>query len=162
MNTVTDLALAIDDEDRTLHVGPATAVLAHLRASDGEQPESVAHASAESAGADRPVLRVYDSQGRPLGTEGVRASDATVDESTLLRRIETALAHMQSVLDEDPGRFQAGPDAPEVTAVPRPQGSLQEVLQQLAEAFALQEKDDPRNKGNWFHMLAHAAGTAHR
>src|SRR5215217_963272 len=145
MTTVTDLALAIDDDDRTLHVGPASAVLEHLRAAEAEQPESVAHASAESAGeGTRLALRVYDSQGRPWGAEGLERSSATVDESTLLRRIDTALGHMQRVLDDDPGEFQSGPDAPEVTAVPRPQGSLQEVLQQLADAFALEGTDDPK------------------
>jgi hypothetical protein len=131
--------LAIMPDNGSLHVGVADTAASHLAMDLAEgEPD------------------YFDQQGRPLAlvTSQNGTSVFTVDlrvpavaESVLLGRINAALDHLREV--------QIGSPDGEGGEVPRPTGSLEHVLGQLAIAFDFLEDS---NKGNWFHNLAHAAG----
>jgi hypothetical protein len=136
--------LAIMPDNGSLHVGTADAAAPHLATDVAEgEPD------------------YFDQEGRPLAlvTAQNGTSVFTVDmrvpavaESVLLGRINAALDHLQEVLNE---QISEGLPDDEGGEVPRPTGSLDHVLGQLAIAF---DNLEDTNKGNWFHNLAHAAG----
>jgi hypothetical protein len=133
--------LAIPADNSTLHVAAAEELAPHVQAA-------------------RPPVEYYDPTGHRLllttvasgYSWNIDASQGTVDEQVLLDRIDTALKHLQVVADGNP------PPVPIEGEVPRPTGSLPEVLDALVREFAISESP---NRGNWLHLLAHAAGTAH-
>ena len=138
-----EYVLAIMPDNRSLHVGMADSAALHMSGDriDGE-PD------------------YYDMTGRPLiltrefGTWvfELNTRAASVPENVLLGRINAALDHLQEVLNE---QISEGLPDDEGGEVPRPTGSLDHVLGQLAIAF---DNLEDTNKGNWFHNLAHAAG----
>ncbi|BBH68631.1 hypothetical protein ACTI_53160 [Actinoplanes sp. OR16] len=152
------LMLAIRDDNRFLHVGPGGIALAHLR----EEETGVPLDYGEGA---RDPFDFFDGDGvrwlrEPPGT-GLRLVPADAEVTPprfLLDRIDAVLAHMQVVLNETPG-FGSVPGPPMVR-VPRPEGTLPEVMVRLDELFRGLRPPQP-DKGSFFHMLAHLAGTAH-
>ncbi|HEY5845437.1 MAG TPA: hypothetical protein VIT42_01485 [Microlunatus sp.] len=169
------LVLAIAHDDTLLHVGSAAEVLAHLAPSIPGRPQSSSstgsHAFTLPAGTRISVkstpaisLQLFDSRGVRLTIHSPRKHPAvaavfppdTVPERVLLARISAVLDHMQKALDANPdlgkdGRIQHD-------SVPRPDGSLIDVLTQLAALFEPLDPRIPTNRGNWLHNLAHAAG----
>jgi hypothetical protein len=134
--------LAITRNNQAVHVGRADTAAEHFTL------------SGTSA-----LLDYFDGDGRPLmllrsrnGTSlfEVNPAGTQVDDEVLLERIDTALAHMQVVQNQ---QGQASDE------VPRPLGSLEEVLRELGNAF--DNLVTVPTKGNWLHNLSHAAGFAH-
>lgn len=171
-----DLVLAITSDDSLLHVGPASGVTAHLAPRISARPEVASQRTSPSPFTPHAVTRatveatpagsiqLFDASGVRLTIRSPRKNPTVVavhppdvvPEQVLLARISAALDHMQSALDANPDLGKDGPIQHD--SVPRPEGSLVEVLTQLAALF---EPLDPRiatNRGNWLHNLAHAAG----
>ena len=170
------LVLAITSDDSLLHVGSASGVIAHLaysapvtpevaslrRSTTPFTPHATTHATVEATPTSS--IQLFDASGTRLTIRSPRKNPTLAavhppdvsSETGLLARISAALDQMQSALDANP---QLGKDGPiQHDSVPRPDGSLVEVLTQLAAFF---EPLDPRiatNRGNWLHNLAHAAG----
>ena len=84
--------------------------------------------------------------------EGEPAGEV-VDEQVLLLRIGRALGYMQAMLDRKPELGQVAPGHV-VTETPHPQGTLAEVLQQLAREFGPMNPETMPNRGGWLHLLA--------
>jgi hypothetical protein len=145
----TTIVLAIADDDRILHVGPAFTVLDHVR--EGTDPPP----------AD---LEFYDYSARRLTVVGgdlaVDHSAPAPDAQLLLDRIDVVQARMQVALDRQP----LVPDTPGdrvMTRLPRVSGELPEVLQVLAFLNGdLPAVSDP-NSGPPWHQVAHLFGVAH-
>lgn len=143
------IVLAIADDDRILHVGPAFTVLDHVR--EGTDPPP----------AD---LEFYDSSARRLAVVGgdlaVDPSGPAPDAQLLLDRIDVVQARMQVALDRQP----LVPDTPGdrvMTRLPRVSGELPEVLAVLAFLNGdLPAVTDP-NSGPPWHQVAHMFGVAH-
>jgi hypothetical protein len=151
----------ISSDSRTLHVGPIDEVTPHI-ASGQAQARSVQRVAPIVLS----TVELYDEEGRPWrGVARAGAFELEPDGTRkaapaylLLDRIDAALAHLQVVLDLHPELGEPG-EAGELTRVPRPTGDLGKVLEELKNAFA--PLHSPGTRGNWLHMLAHAAGVAH-
>jgi hypothetical protein len=138
-----EYVLAIMPNNRSLHVGMADSAAPHM-AGDSLEGEPDYY---DKNG--RPLVLITAQNGNSVFTLDLRSPG--VAEAVLLARINAALDHLQEVLNEQIRDGVPG----EVGEVPRPSGSLEVVLGQLAIAFDFL---DDTNKGNWFHNLAHAAG----
>ncbi len=166
------LVLAISSDDSMLHVGSASGVLAHLappspkRPGRPSPPHFTPHAVTRTAVGVTPgsCLQLFDVSGVRLTIRSPRKNSTlaavhppeVVPERALLARISAALDHMQSVLDANPALGKDGQIQHD--SVPRPEGSLIEVLTQLAVFFDPLDPKIQTNRGNWLHNLAHAAG----
>lgn len=143
-----DLILAISADHTFLHAGTADALLAHL---PGEH---------DDAHPDARVIELYDGAGRRLRpvvtadlvVTGFAAEDGPGDPDAVAARVATALELAQKRLDTDPdlGRQQSLPPA---TEVPRPAGSLADVLAALD--AELDVRPGPGHRAGWFHNLFH-------
>lgn len=99
------------------------------------------------------------AQSEPGGWDPWECEDSS--EAVLLLRIARVLGYFQAVLDRSP-ELGTRPGGPPRLDVPHPVGTLTEVMVALGPEFG---ELDPRrmpNRGGWLHMLAHAAGVAHR
>ena len=98
----------------------------------------------------RPVRPVLDD--RLEVRAFTRSGDAA--DAEVRARIERVLDRAQAFLDENPG---GGPDAPwpAFPTVPRPDGTLDEVVAGLRQATT---GDHRGHSGVWFHNLMHAMG----
>lgn len=169
------LVLAITSDDSLLHVGGASGVLAHLAppipprpgaAPRSSPPRFTPHAVTGTTVDATPgsCLQLFDDSGVRLTIRSPRKNSTlvavhprdVVSERVLLARISAALDHLQSTLDANPHLGKDGPIQHD--SVPRPEGSLIEVLTQLATFFEPLDPRIPSNRGNWLHNLAHAAG----
>jgi hypothetical protein len=150
------LLLAIAPDNATVHVGPANLMAGHVSLG--------LHAATAKLRAPLPLptLELFDESGRRLTpvwvggqlTFTLDPTQAPTDEQLLLDRIDAALAQLQVQQDLKPL-----PNGPADGRVPRPVGSLPEVIGKLAVEFDF--LSPAPNRGNWLHQLAHAAGTAH-
>lgn len=184
-----DLVLAIHHDDLTLHVGRANDLAGHVDPSGSRTRigSTTGTPRLKEGGNDRDLAdRIHDSfayfdeHGRRLaplqtrdGTEFVTVgrhdkSDFDVEPGELVVRINSALVHVQEVLDENP-ELGDEPHAPDDerpprrhTHVPRPEGTLAEVLRALAPAFfpadPIDSRMHPMHTRGWFHNLCHKAG----
>jgi hypothetical protein len=168
------LVLAITRDDTLLHVGSAGGVVAHLAPVRGRPkaplrttrslftPHAVTLEAVEVSPARS--IQLFDAAGvrltirSPLKNPTVAAVQPpdVLPEKYLLARISAVLDHMQAALDANPDLGKDGPLQHD--SVPRPEGSLAEVLSQLAASFEPLDPQTPSNRGNWLHNLAHAAG----
>jgi hypothetical protein len=118
-----------------------------------------------------PTWEFFDATGRRLSREEVEHpavapedTDPTaevVDEQVLLLRVARALGYLQAILDRRPELGQLAPGQV-ITETPHPEGTLAEVIEQLASEFGPMNPNTMPNRGGWLHLLAHAAGVAHR
>ncbi len=187
-----DLVLALGGDDRVLHVVPRDRLPKHfkagrptvthgratsvptapvLTATTGRRPRvdvhdlELHHAVFSGAGVEVVAWQYYDQTGRELfpGPTGefARGPGPAVPEEQLLIRMSRALGYLQAILDTS--------TVPEIERdrrigrrVPRPTGTLAEVLPTLPGLFGFFPGDQIPNDGGWLHRLAHAAGLAHR
>lgn len=143
------IVLAIATDDRIMHVGPAFALLDHVR--EGTDPPP----------AD---LEFYDASARRLAVVGgdlaVDHATPALDERFLLDRIDVVQARMQVALDRHPLVPDTEGDRV-ITRLPRVSGELPEVLDVLAFLGGdLPAANDPSSGPPW-HMVAHLLGIAH-
>lgn len=108
-----DLAVALSPGDRFLHVGPRRTITTHLTRVNG--------------------LDLFDGNGTPLwlvdapqGSPRLLATHRTADPDEVLRRIRTSTIVLATIAQ-----------GLEIFAIPSTDGSLEEVVARLAEAFAL-------------------------
>ena len=166
--------LAITSDDSLLHVGSADGVMAHLAPVRARPeaplrttrslltPHAVTLAAAEASPARS--IQLFDAAGVRLTIRSPRKNPTmaavqppdVLPEKYLLARISAVLDNMQSALDANPDLGKDGPLRHD--SVPRPEGSLVEVLTQLAASFEPLDPQIRSNRGNWLHNLAHAAG----
>ncbi|WP_116947182.1 hypothetical protein [Jiangella endophytica] len=142
-----DLVLAISADHTFLHVGTTEAMLAHLPAGHDDHP-------------DERVVELYDATGRRLWpvvtaelvVAGFGPDGGAADPDAVAARVATALELAQRRLTADPGlgRQQSLPPA---TEVPRPKGSLADVLDALN--GELDVRPGPGHRAGWFHNLFH-------
>lgn len=167
-NDAETVLLAVSDDDRTVHVGSAGAMAAHLTTEGGLAQSAV---SFEFFGPDGQPW----SPGKVNGAFALQPTPGAppTDPQLLLDRIDAALAHMQVYLDRHPelgagsgqvageSRFVAQRSGQLLLAarVPRPTGTLPQVLAALQAEYDFLAPSPTR--GNWLHNLAHAAGLAH-
>jgi len=149
--------LTIAEDDSALHVGRAEYAAIHFGGA-GSSTTAIKRASTTT-------IEHYDPTGQRLrmvkvaGGWGVAADGSPpVPEQILLDRVDTALRHMQAVLEEQGGGTRLAPVIYEGD-VPRPTGPLPAVLSKLSVEFEYLIPSPSR--GNWLHQLAHAAGLAH-
>lgn len=154
----TDLVVAISTDNTFLHVDELGGLIGHLHvhAEESATPSAAAHNH------DERVVQFFDSTGHRLLPKlnpnlqlvgfTVSAEDPMSAE-LLLGRIGEALDAAQARLDADPdlGKQQSLPTA---TEVPRPTGSLADVLGSLASEFDMQAGSGGHRAG-WFHNLFH-------
>lgn len=154
-----ELVLVIAAGDDWLHAGTVAEVLDHARRHrDGEGHPGGPPTT--EPGHER-VVDLYDVGGRPLRPVlddrlEVRgfAPAGVPDEEAVRRRVDGVLDRAQSFLDDHPGGGAAAA-WPAMTEVPRPVGSLDEVVAALRRATT----GSPRgHSGGWFHNLLHAMG----
>lgn len=170
------LVLVITSDDTLLHAGSGSGVIAHLAPAKSPAPEASSlgsepprfapHVLTRAAVEAEPAssLQLFDAAGVRLTIRAPKKGGQlvavyppdVVSEDALLARISAALDHMQSVLDADPDLGKDGPIQHD--AVPRPEGSLVEVLTELSAFFEPLDPRIPPSRGNWLHNLAHAAG----
>ncbi|SDS10261.1 hypothetical protein [Jiangella sp. DSM 45060] len=142
-----DLVLAISADHTFLHVGTVEAMLAHLPGGHDDHP-------------DERVVELYDAAGRRLWpvvtaelvVTGFVPGAGPGDPDAVAARVATALELAQQRLTADPdlGRQQSLPTA---TEVPRPKGSLADVLGALNDE--LDVRPGPGHRAGWFHNLFH-------
>jgi hypothetical protein len=118
-----------------------------------------------------PTWEFFDATGRRLSREEVEhhavapeepgPTVEVVDEQVLLLRVARALGYLQAILDRRPELGQIAPGHV-ITETPHPEGTLAEVVEQLASEFGPMNPNTMPNRGGWLHLLAHAAGVALR
>ena len=153
-----ELVLAISSDNTFLHVDELGSLIGHLHrhAEESAAPSAAAHTH------DERVVQFFDAMGYRLLPKlnpdlqlvGFTVSaDDPMSAELLLARIGEALDAAQARLDADPelGNQQSLPAA---TAVPRPTGSLADVLGSLAEEFDMGSAHGGHRAG-WFHNLFH-------
>lgn len=180
---INDFVVAIGVDNTMLHVGRAEDLTDHLVASrshaEVESKLGIFHQIDEdetSHELSSRSLEFFDGQGRRLVLRRRDSGAAfflkdqftqqAIEPGLLLDRINLALSHMQEVLDKHPelgdgGSIVIGKDEiPQGrhTRVPRPAGSLNEVLSALAVLFFPAGSLHPTHVRGWFHNLGHAAG----
>lgn len=158
----TDLVVAISTDDSFLHINPLAELLGHMRQHVEEESGTHAvHEGHDGHVGDTRVLEFFDAGGRPLHPQlnpdlqlvgFFTDPEVQVATDELLTRISRALDGAQAKLDADPdlGKQQGLPPA---TDVPRPNGSLEEVLANLAAAFDMHP--GAGHRAGWFHNLFH-------
>jgi hypothetical protein len=155
-----DLVMAISTDNSFLHVTLLAEMVSHLH-QHAEASEAVPSEAAAAHTHDERVVQFYDAQGYrlvPNLNPDLRLVGFTVDHDhqtdaeVLLARIDEALDAAQARLDADPdlGVQQSLPPA---TAVPRPTGSVAEVMDSLESEFGLHPGHGHR--AGWFHNLFH-------
>jgi hypothetical protein len=160
MQSTETILLVISTDNRTLHAGPASEVARHLTLG-ATGPD----AKARVVPVFLSTVEYFDAEGQPW--RAVKTGDIELVPDTsrspvpavlLLDRVDAALAYLQVVLDVHPELGERGEDG-QLLRVPRPTGELTKVLEELADVFS--PLGGQGTRGNWLHMLAHAAGVAH-
>lgn len=150
-----ELVVAITATDDWLHAGTVAEMLGHGRSHrDGE-----GHPGGAPGG--RRVVDVFDAEGAPvrpvldecfevIGFARVGPADA----GAVRARLDLVMDRSQAFLDQHPGGG-TGASWPALTQVPRPRGSLEEVIAGLRRATT---GDPAHHSSGWFHNLLHAMG----
>lgn len=180
MDQPRELVLAIAASDKALHVGPADDLGAHFVGLQpgGGPPPGPGHAEFPGGGQltelrhpQSSLWHFFDSTGRALTRAEAEHPEAhtahepadpteVVDEQVILLRVARALGYFQALLDLDPRLGEIAPNQ-FVTEIPHPDGSLAEVMAELAPHFGILNPRVMANRGGWLHRMAHKAGVAH-
>lgn len=149
------LVLTLSTDDRWLHVGTVTEVLAHAA-----RHRVPGHADAAPRSSPRAV-DFYDASGHRLSpvldesleVRGFTTAGGRPAPVTVRRRVDRVLAHAGAHLAaHPPGDTTPYPPG---TVVPQVDGDLPEVLRQL---HAAEVPPVNAHKAGWFHNFMHALG----
>lgn len=145
------LVLTLCADDSWLHAGTVTETLDHA-----------AHHRADGPGDGGPTrVEFFDVTGRRLEpvvghdlvVRGFAPASGRPAPARVKARVNAVLGHAEAYLEANPGG--TGRPWPAGRVVPRPDGSLEEVVGELR--WATQQLDHGHAAG-WFHNLLHALG----